>query len=112
MSTAANFIHRLLASRGGNAALIVALGMPALIGGAGLAVDTAQWYMWKRELQFAVDQAAIAGAWAQSDAATQSTYQARARQEFASNLAVTKDFATKPADLSVTRANYAGGNNN
>jgi Flp pilus assembly protein TadG len=55
MSTAANFIHRLLASRGGNAALIVALGMPALIGGAGLAVDTAQWYMWKRELQFAVD---------------------------------------------------------
>jgi Flp pilus assembly protein TadG len=105
-------IRRLGASRSGNAALIVALGMPALIGGAGLAVDTAQWYMWKRELQFAVDQAAIAGAWAQSDTATQSTYQDRARQEYASNIAVTKDFATKSSALSVTRANYAGGVNN
>ncbi|MGN6499772.1 MAG: pilus assembly protein TadG-related protein [Tsuneonella sp.] len=112
MGAIASLLNKVWTSRSGNAALIVALGMPALIGGAGLAVDTAQWYMWKRELQFAVDQAAIAGAWAQSDAGTQSTYQARARQEFASNLAVTKDFATRPGDLSVTQANYAGGTNN
>ena len=112
MSPFVHFAQMLRRSRSGNAALIVALGMPALIGGAGLAVDTAQWYMWKRELQFAVDQAAIAGAWAQSDPATQSTYQARARQEFASNVAVVKAFATQPGALSVTRANYAGGTNN
>lgn len=112
MNKSASFFGKLWSGRGGNAAMIVALGMPALIGGAGLAVDTAQWYMWKRELQFAVDQAAIAGAWAQSDAATQATYQARARQEFASNIAVTKDFATKSSDLSVMSANYAGGTNN
>ena len=42
--------------KSGNALMLVALGMPVLIGGTGVAVDTAQWYMWKGELQYAVDQ--------------------------------------------------------
>ena len=42
-------------NKSGNAMLMVALATPALIGGGGLAVDTAQWYMWKRELQHSVD---------------------------------------------------------
>lgn len=33
----------------------MAMGMPALIGAAGLAVDTAQWYVWRGELQYAID---------------------------------------------------------
>ena len=53
-------------STSGNATLLVAVGMPMLIGSSGLAVDVAQWYMWKNELQYAVDQAAIAGAWART----------------------------------------------
>ncbi len=93
----------------GNATLLVALGMPALIGGSGLAVDTAQWYTWKRELQFAVDQAALAGAWAQTNTESQGNYQARARQEFSVNQAVTTGFTTTP---SVTLASYAGGSSN
>ena len=59
-------IHRALVAlkrdAGGNIAMMAALGMPALIGGAGLAVDVSQWYLWKRELQHSVDQAAIAPA--------------------------------------------------
>ena len=66
-------LSQLKANTSGNATLLVALGMPVLIGGSGLAVDTAEWYMWKRELQFAVDQAALAGAWARSDSDTAST---------------------------------------
>ncbi len=112
MQVISNLFEGLRRSSSGNAALILALGMPALIGGTGLAVDTAQWYMWKRELQFAVDQAAIAGAWAQSDEDTEATYAERARQEFASNVSIVKSFATKPADLTVKLANYAGGSNN
>ena len=54
--------QRLKASKSGNAALLVALGLPVLIGSSGLAVDVSQWYMWKQELQFAADQAALAGA--------------------------------------------------
>lgn len=102
-------MRKLKRSTSGNAAMIVAIGMPALIGSSGLAVDVAQWYMWKRELQFAVDQAALAGAWARSSTTSQSDYVTRARQEFNSNLAATTGGTSTPA---VTLGNYNGGTNN
>ena len=84
-------------STSGNATLLLAIGMPAMIGGAGLAVDTAQWYMWKRELQFAADQAALAGAWARTEEQTESLYAQRAVQELSANLSTTTDFVNTPA---------------
>lgn len=99
----------LKANTSGNATLLVALGVPALIGGSGLAVDTAQWYMWKRELQFAVDQAALAGAWARSDSDTASTYADRAQTEYAANVAAVTSIDTTP---NVSLADYNGGDNN
>ncbi len=102
-------LSELRSHTGGNAMLLMALGMPALIGGAGLAVDTAQWYMWKRELQFAVDQSALAGAWARTDSDTLQTYQDRATQEYRGNLSSIASFAGAPV---VGLANYAGGNSN
>ena len=61
------FLRRKLAGlhecKSGNATLMTALGLPALLGATGYGVDTAQWYMWQRELQHSVDQAAIGGAW-------------------------------------------------
>lgn len=104
-----NFCRRLRSNQSGNAALIVALGMPVLIGGTGFAVDTAQWYTWKQELQFATDQAAMAGAYAASKDVTKDSYEKRAGQEFDANLAITKDFASE-ADVSL--ANYNGGDKN
>ncbi len=93
----------------GNATLLMAIGMPALVGAAGLAVDVTQWYAWKRELQLATDQAAIAGAWARTDSATASTYITRATQDYNANLAVVAGFASTPT---VQLANYANGNAN
>lgn len=84
-------------STSGNATLLLALSMPAMIGGAGLAVDTAQWYMWKRELQFAADQAALAGAWARTEADTESLYSQRAIQELNANLSTTATFVDSTA---------------
>lgn len=102
-------MRKLKRSISGNAAMLVALGMPALIGSSGLAVDVSQWYMWQRELQFAADQAALAGAWARSSTTTQNEYITRARQEFSANLATTTGGTSTPT---VAIGNYNGGSNN
>jgi Flp pilus assembly protein TadG len=94
-------------STSGNAAILVAAGMPALIGGAGLAVDTAQWYMWKREMQYAVDQAAIAGAWSKVKGSEGTEYQTRAVQELNANLQVV-DFHGTPG-VALADYNQAAG---
>lgn len=109
LSSIRRTIARLKTNTSGNATLLVALGMPALLGSSGLAVDVAQWYMWQREIQFAADQAALAGAWAKSSTASASTYQTRARQEFAANIAATSGSTSTPA---VSLGNYNGGTNN
>ena len=53
--------NRLRNDERGNILIIVAACMPMLIGAAGLATDTIQWTLWKRQLQRAADSAAIAG---------------------------------------------------
>ena len=100
MGVLKKFSRKLRRSKSGNAAILVALGMPALMGGAGLAVDTAQWYLWQRELQFAADQAALAGAWARGNGDTGTIYITRANQEFSDNLSIiANNGATHAASL-------------
>lgn len=55
------FLKRLWSDRRGNALLIFAGALPLVIGSAGLASDTIQWALWKRQLQRAADSAALAG---------------------------------------------------
>ena len=45
----------------GNVLIIGGAALPMLVGAAGLATDTIQWSLWKRQLQRAADSAAIAG---------------------------------------------------
>lgn len=102
-------IRRLGGSESGNATLLLAAGLPALIGTAGAAIDFSQWYAWKQELQMATDQAALAAAWSLSQDASEDTYETRGLQNYHSNLALTADFATEPEfELS----DYANGNLN
>jgi Flp pilus assembly protein TadG len=54
-------IRHLLRDERGNVLALTAFAMPLLIGCAGLAVDTIQWVYAKRDLQGAVDAAALAG---------------------------------------------------
>lgn len=54
-------LKKLRRNERGNVLIIAAAAMPLLIGSAGLAVDTIQWTLWKRQLQRAADSAALAG---------------------------------------------------
>ena len=55
---------RLLRDRMGNVLMLAAASMPILVGAAGLATDTVQWTLWKRQIQRQADSAALAGAYA------------------------------------------------
>lgn len=55
------FLRKIAGNRRGNALVICAGAMPMIVGCAGLASDTIQWSLWKRQLQRAADSAAIAG---------------------------------------------------
>ena len=55
---------RLWNDKRGNALVIAGAAMPLLFGSVGLATDTVQWTLWKRQLQRSADSAAFAGAYA------------------------------------------------
>ncbi len=56
-------LKKLLRERAGNVLVLAGLSMPLIIGFAGLATDTIQWTLAKRELQRSADSAALAGAY-------------------------------------------------
>jgi Flp pilus assembly protein TadG len=57
------FIRKLLKDRRGNVLAIACAALPMIIGCAGLATDTIEWTLWRRQLQRAADSAAFAGAY-------------------------------------------------
>jgi len=57
-----NLLHRYRKDRAGSVLVIVALGMPVLIGMAGLAIDIGSLFVVRSELQRAADAGALAGA--------------------------------------------------
>ena len=107
--SAKNFIRRLRDDTSGNALMLVAMGAPVLFGSAGLGVDMAQYYLWEREIQYAADQGALAGAWSRGNGDNGNAYKTRAHQEFYSNLSRTKDYLLTHR---VSLENWDGGNNN
>ncbi|QDP18885.1 Tad domain-containing protein [Sphingomonas xanthus] len=56
-----NPFKRLWDSEKGSTIIIAAATLPLVVGASGLATDTIQWALWKRQLQRAADSAAIAG---------------------------------------------------
>ena len=92
---------RLWNDKRGNALVIAGAAMPMVLGSAGLATDTIQWTLSKRQLQRAADSAAIAGVYAIvegqniSDAVTKDlTYNHTTGIAFSSTPVVTQPAAT------------------
>lgn len=67
------FMKRLWGNKRGNAMLIAGACLPMVVGAAGLASDTIQWALWKRQLQKAADSAAIAAVYAKMNTQDVST---------------------------------------
>jgi Flp pilus assembly protein TadG len=63
-------MKKLWRDRRGNALVIAGAALPLIIGSAGLASDTIQWTLWKRQLQRVADSAAEAGAYAKVSGAS------------------------------------------
>ena len=75
-------LRPLFADRSGNALVLVAFALPALIGAAGLGLDTVQWTLMQRQMQREADSAALAGAFARAQGANATT---------AANASLTRD---------------------
>jgi hypothetical protein len=58
------FLKKLWRDRRGNVLVIAGASLPLIMGSAGLASDTIQWALWKRQLQRVADSAAEAGVYA------------------------------------------------
>jgi Flp pilus assembly protein TadG len=61
-------VRNLLKNQKGAVLMLVGASLPVLIGAAGLATDTVQWTLWKRQLQRQADSAALAGAYGKTQA--------------------------------------------
>ncbi len=101
-------LKRLKRDSSGNVLMLMGLAMPILVGGAGLAVDVSQWYLWRREMQFAVDQAAMSGSYALSHGRNSQQSIARAQAELTSN----KDIVSFMSTPTINVGNYGSGANN
>lgn len=62
-------IGKLLRDRSGNAVVLTAIALPALVGAAGLGLDTIQWTLAQRQMQREADSAALSGAYARAQGA-------------------------------------------
>jgi Flp pilus assembly protein TadG len=58
------FLKKLWRDRRGNALVLAGAALPLVIGSAGLATDTIEWALWKRQLQRLADSGAQAGVYA------------------------------------------------
>lgn len=56
-----NPLKKLWNDKRGNVLIIMGAALPLLVGAAGIATDTIQWALWKRQLQRAADSGAVAG---------------------------------------------------
>jgi len=72
-------------NRRGNVIVIMGAMLPLVIGCAGLATDTIQWTLWKRQLQRAADSAAIAGVYTRSVTDTQAAVETSVCNDLAKN---------------------------
>src|SRR6187549_24673 len=89
-----NAFKKLWNNERGNMVVIAAAALPLLVGSAGLATDTIQWSLWKRQLQRAADSAALAGVYTRLQTNTADAVNAAVTTDLAINNHVGIDLGT------------------
>ena len=79
-------LKRLWRDRRGNTLAIAGAALPLVLGSAGLASDTIQWTLWKRQLQRAADSAALSGVYTRLQADTQTDVEGAVTHDLTLNL--------------------------
>src|SRR5690348_17994340 len=79
-------VRKLWRDRRGNALVMAGAFLPLIVGAAGLATDTIQWTLWKRQLQRAADSAALSGVYTRLQADTQSDVESAVTHDLTLNL--------------------------
>lgn len=87
-----SLFKKLLRNKQGNALIIAGAALPLVVGAAGLASDTIQWTLWKRQLQRAADSAAIAGVYTRMKSNTQAAVEAAVDKDLDRDNHVWMDF--------------------
>jgi Flp pilus assembly protein TadG len=95
------FMKSLWRDKRGNALVIAAASLPLVLGSAGLASDSIQWALWKRQLQRAADSAALAGVYAKVEG---QSYTAAITTDLARNNHVGISTAVTPSNPPTTGA--------
>ena len=80
-----NLFKKLWNDERGNALIMLGAALPMLVGAAGLASDTIQWTLWKRQLQRAADSGAIAGVYTRIKSDTQDAVLASVNTDLTKN---------------------------
>lgn len=81
-----NLFRKLWNDKRGNVLAIAAACLPLIVGAAGLASDTIQWTLWKRQLQRAADSAAVSGVYTRVKTDTQTDVAASVTHDLSLNL--------------------------
>lgn len=100
-----SLLRKLRASEHGSAVTLTAVSVPLLMGAGGLAMDTVQWTLWKRQLQRSADSAALAGAYARGQGKNVS---ASATRDLTQTLDMT--VTSRSIENAPTAGPYAGDN--
>ena len=80
------FLKKVWRDRRGNALVIAGAALPLIVGAAGLASDTIQWTLWKRQLQRAADSGALSGVYTRIQTDTQTEVEAAVTHDISLNL--------------------------
>src|SRR4051794_31438283 len=80
------FLKKVWRDRRGNALVIAGAALPLIVGAAGLASDTIQWTLWKRQLQRAADSRGLSGVYTRIPTHTQTEVEAAGTHDISLNL--------------------------